>query len=423
MRPRLRVRWKGGGDRLLKDMLTDLAATHALFLADVSKQVASSLDDATTLQSVARAALPDFADWCVVDVVDDKAVFKRVAVAHTDPAHEARVRDLACRHTPEASALDGVPGVMRTGRAQLVNPMDDVVLRELGARSGIIAPLIVHDQILGALSFASARGYCESDLAFAEELARRCAQAIEHAVRYRLACEAIEVRDTFVATISHDLKNPLATIGAQAQLLNRLVASPHSADTLEKLLRGIRRIESTVERMSRMIDGLLDVTRLELGERLELERAPMDLFEVASRIAAEHQERAPRHRIQVAGESALVGDWDLARIERVLDNLVGNAVKYSPDGGLITVVCVREVDESDEWAILSVRDHGLGIPPADLGRIFERFHRAGNVGAISGTGIGLAMIRDVVSLHGGTITVESSEGRGSTFTIRLPTHV
>ena len=173
--------------------------------------------------------------------------------------------------------------------------------------------------------------------------------------------------------------------------------------------------------MSRMIDGLLDVTRLELGERLELERAPMDLVEVANRIAAEHQERAPRHRIQVGGETALVGEWDLARVERVLDNLVGNAVKYSPDGGVITVGCVRDVDETGEWALLSVRDHGVGIPTADLGRIFERFHRAGNVRAISGAGIGLAMIRDVVSLHGGTITVESSEGQGSTFTIRLPT--
>jgi signal transduction histidine kinase len=419
-RHRLGVRWNAG-DYRLKYMLTDLAATHALFLADVSKQLGSSLDYKTTLDCVARAALPDFADWCIVDVVDDAASIKRVAVAHADPGQEVSVREFAHRYTPEATALDGVAKAMRTARPKLVSAMDDALLRELGAHSGIIAPLIVQDRILGALSLASARGYCESDLALAEELASRCAQAIEHAVQYRLACEAIEVRDTFVATISHDLKNPLATIGAQAQLMQRLAASPQSTDTTEKLMGGTRRITSTVERMSRMIDGLLDVTRLELGARLELERAPMDLVEGANRIAAEHQERAPGHRIQVAGETALIGEWDLARIERVLDNLVGNAVKYSPHGGVITVVCVREVDETGEWALLSVRDHGVGIPTADLGRIFERFHRAGNVRAISGAGIGLAMIRDVVSLHGGTITVESSEGQGSTFTIRLPT--
>ena len=198
-------------------MLTELAPPDALLLADVSKQVASSLDYSTTLQNVARAALPDFADWCIVDVVDDKATFKRVAVAHADPGQEAWVSNLALRNTPDASALDGVPKAMRSGRAQLVDPVDDVVLSELGGRSGIIAPLIVHGRILGALSFGSARGYCESDLALAEDLAGRCAQAIEHAMQYRLASEAIEVRDTFVATTSHDLKNPLATIGGQAQ--------------------------------------------------------------------------------------------------------------------------------------------------------------------------------------------------------------
>jgi signal transduction histidine kinase len=214
------------------------------------------------------------------------------------------------------------------------------------------------------------------------------------------------VRDTFVATISHDLRTQLAMVGGQAQLLKRQAASPHSADMTEKLMTRIRRIESAVERMSRMIDGLLDVTRLELGERLELERAPMDLVEVANRVAAELQECAPRHLIQVAGETALMGEWDLARIDRVLDNLVGNAVKYSPGAGVITVVCAREVDR-DEWAILSVRDHSVGIPAPYLGRIFEPFHRGGNVGHISGTGIGLAMIREVVSLHGGTIHMHS----------------
>jgi len=405
----------------MKDMLIDLEAQRALFLSQVSKQLAGSLDYATTLETVAHAPLPDFADWCIVDVVDDEAVFRRAAAAHADLEQEASFAELARRHTPDAGALEGVPKAMRSGNVQLISTLDDVVLDDLGTPSEIIAPLLVDGRVLGAMSLGSVRGYSESDLPLAKELACRCAQAVDHAWRYRLATQAIEVRDTFVATISHDLKNPLATISGQAQLLNRMAsAERQTADTSEKLRKGIRRIESNVERMSRMVDGLLDLTRLELGERLELRTGPMDLVAVASRIATEHQERSPRHRIQVAGETALTGEWDLARIERVLDNLVGNAVKYSPDGGLVTIACVREVDEAGECAILSVRDHGVGIPPADIGRIFERFHRAGNVGAISGTGIGLAMIRDVVSRHGGTISVESVEGEGSTFTIRLP---
>jgi signal transduction histidine kinase len=401
-------------------MLTPLAIDHGLFLAHVSKQLASSLDYATTLECIARAALPDFADWAIVDVVDDVAAIQRAVLAHADAEQEASVRKWVFAHAPDGSALDGVAGAMRSGRAQIISALEDVVLCELGAPSGIIAPLVIRGRVLGAVTLGSAQGYCESVLPVAEEFASRCAQALNNAAQYRLSSQAIEMRDSFVAMISHDLKNPLATIGGHANLLRRLAASEASPDRREKLLSGTRRIERTVDRMSRMIDGLLDVTRLELGQQLELERAPMDLVEVATRMGAEHQERAPRHRIQMAGETALIGEWDLARIERVLDNLLGNAVKYSPDGGVITVVCVREVDEDVEWAILSVRDHGVGIPAADLGRIFERFQRARNVGAIAGAGIGLAMVRDVVSLHGGTVTVESTNGQGSTFTVRLP---
>jgi signal transduction histidine kinase len=401
--------------------VTDLPATHEAFLAEVSKRLACSLEYKTILETVARAALPDLADWCIVDVVGEHATIERVAVAHVDPLVEDRLGARARLHTPAATALEGVPKVLRGGRAQLIDAADDPVLREFGAVAGIISPLRLGDSVLGALTLGSSRGYCTTDLDLAEEVASRCAQALTNARQYASACEAIDLRDTFLATISHDLKNPLATIGAQAQLLRRLAASAEdSAQDRERLRAGIARIESTVERMTRMIDGLLDVTRLELGGRFELQRTSVDLVEVTRRVVAEHQERAPRHRIQVAGEATLTGNWDLARIERALDNLVGNAVKYSPDGGIITVLCVRERDELDEWAILSVRDHGVGIPASDLGSVFERFHRAGNVGQISGTGIGLAMIHDVIGLHGGTIDVESTEGVGSTFTVRLP---
>jgi signal transduction histidine kinase len=401
--------------------VTDPSATEGAFLAEVSKRLASSLEYQATLRAVARAALPDFAEWCIVDLIDRHASIEPAAVAHVDSLVEASLAERARLYAPAATALEGVPKVLRGEQAALIDATDDPLLEEFGAVAGIITPLRVGDAVLGALTLGSSRGYCSADLHLAEELASRCAQTISNARQYESAREAIELRDTFVATVSHDLKNPLATIGAQAQLLRRLAASDaDSARDRERLRAGIRRIESTVQRMTRMIDGLLDVTRLELGGRLELQRARMDLVEVTRRVVAEHQDRAPRHRIQMAGEATLVGNWDMARIERALDNLVGNAVKYSPEGGVITVLCVQERDDPDDWAILSVRDHGVGIPAADLGNVFERFHRAGNVGQISGTGIGLAMIRDVIELHGGTIDVESTEGAGSTFTVRLP---
>ena len=401
-------------------LLHSATAPRDASLADVSERLSASLDYIETLEAVARAALPSFADCCVVDIVDDGGLIQRLAVAHTDPEQESSVREVARRHTPEPTALDGVPRTMRTGRAELVSGLEDSLLRDLGAASGIIAPLLFDGRVFGALTFASVRCYCETDLTFAEELARRCARAIDHAGRYRQALEAVDIRDHFLAAISHDLKNPLATVAAQAQLLRRVASSQQAADQMEGLLKGIARIESNVRRMSRMIDGLLDVTRLELHEPLKLQRARMDLVEVVNRLVADHQERAPRHIIQLAGDTSVVGEWDAARMERVVDNLVGNAVKYSPDGGVINVVCVCEVEGTDDMAILSVRDSGVGIPAADLEEIFERFHRATNVGSIIGTGLGLATIREIVKLHGGTITVESTEGQGSTFTIRIP---
>jgi signal transduction histidine kinase len=215
------------------------------------------------------------------------------------------------------------------------------------------------------------------------------------------------------------LKSPLATISAQAQLLRRAAGQEEELPS-DRVSKGATRIEATVERMTRMIDELLDVARLELGSPLQLQPQSMDLVEVVRRIVAEHQQRTDYHLIRLAAEPVLFGEWDLARLERVLDNLLGNAVKYSPDGGVITVVVVREEEDTGAWAILSVRDQGVGIPVEDLGHIFERFHRARNVGRISGTGIGLAAIRGIVEQHGGTITVDSREGAGSTFSVRLP---
>jgi signal transduction histidine kinase len=412
-------------------VLLETASRRSTFLAEVSKRLADSLEYETTLHGVARAAIPELADWCAVDLLraGETGSLSRVAVAHVDPAREAATRELALLYTPSPVALEGVPRVLRTRSPEVIHGVAEAadsehveLLRHLGMRSSIVLPLVARERLLGALSLASTAEarYCDmDDVELAEDLAARCAVAIDNARLYRLAREAIELRDTFLATVSHDLKNPLATIRGQAQLLRRLAAGD-SAPLAARVDDGMRRLLATADRMGRILDGLLDVTSLELGRRLDLDRQRMDLVDVARRIVAEHQERAPRHFIQLAGEPELVGEWDVARLERVLDNLVGNAVKYSPEGSVVTVVCVREDDADGACAIVSVRDRGMGIPLADQGRIFERFQRAGNVGGIAGAGIGLATVRDIVEQHGGTIGVESREGEGSTFTVRLP---
>jgi signal transduction histidine kinase len=176
--------------------------------------------------------------------------------------------------------------------------------------------------------------------------------------------------------------------------------------------------------MTRLIGALQDAARLEAGHALHLDRRPTDVVALARRLAAEHTWNAERHRIRVETNAAeLVGDWDPDRLERALDNLLGNAVKFSPDGGDVVVAVARDGRE----AVLRVRDQGVGIPAADLPRLFERFHRGANVvGRIGGAGIGLADVHRVVAEHGGAVSVESrvpdagGRGGGSTITVRLP---
>lgn len=228
-------------------------------------------------------------------------------------------------------------------------------------------------------------------------------------------------RDQVLATVSHDLKAPLTTIRGQAQWLRRQ-ANRAGAFEPERTLKGLELIDTAAEKMAAWIDELLDTARLEAGRPLELQRQPTDLVALAWQAAAEHQRTTQRHRLRVqTREARLIGVWDAARLGRVLDNLVANAVKYSPAGGQISIEVEHELSTQGSWAVLCVHDEGIGIPEGDQPHIFERFRRGGNVvGRIAGTGIGLAGACQIIEQHGGSIAVSSREGAGSAFTIRLP---
>ncbi|MEA2639754.1 MAG: hypothetical protein QOF51_1148 [Chloroflexota bacterium] len=224
-------------------------------------------------------------------------------------------------------------------------------------------------------------------------------------------------KDTFLAATSHDLKNPLTGIRGHAQLLLRQAKRGDQLDP-SRIAASAQRIDETVLRVVRMIDGLLDVAHLEMGQALDLHLDSVDLAALVVRVADEHQRTSEGHQILVETPSAAVGGcWDESRLERVLDNLVGNAIKYSPGGGKVRIGLAIEGD----WAVLQVADEGVGIPAADLPHIFERFYRAGNVaGRFEGSGIGLAGARQIVEQHAGAIALASVEGQGTTITVRLP---
>jgi two-component system, cell cycle sensor histidine kinase and response regulator CckA len=238
----------------------------------------------------------------------------------------------------------------------------------------------------------------------------------------RMAEEAVHTRDELLAIVSHDLKNPLAAIKGNSQLLRRRMAQVMPQDG-QKLLAVLERIDEAATRMSLLLNDLIDFGRLQVGQSLTLQRRAVDLVALVKGIAAEYQGTVENSEIKVVTDlESLQGWWDATRLEQVMANLVSNATKYSPNGGTITVRLWREADDDGRlWAMLSMTDQGLGIAPEDLPHIFEWFRRARSTsGRISGAGIGLASASYIVDQHGGKISVASALGKGSTFTVRLP---
>ena len=174
-------------------------------------------------------------------------------------------------------------------------------------------------------------------------------------------------------------------------------------------------------RAAAIVNELTDLARAPVDLPLDLRCEPLDLTEIARDVVMDMQALSERHRIVLVGDSGATGEWDRGRLERAVANLLENAVKFSPDGGDVVVqVGTCQETESGEWAVLTVTDHGVGIAPEELPQVFSRFYRGANVGAIAGSGIGLASVQQVVSAHGGRVSLESEPGRGTTVRLELP---
>ena len=250
---------------------------------------------------------------------------------------------------------------------------------------------------------------------------RKQAEANEREARL-VAEHAVRERDRLLSIVAHDLRNPLASIQGAAQLLARRLARNEPLDR-EPLSHTVEQIDRSAVRMNSLITEILDFSRMQAGVGLALSNRPTDLGELVGRVVEEGRQTSPQHQIVFAAAGApLVGEWDPPRLERIIANLLDNAVKYSPPGSAIRVE-IREAHPAGApaRALVTVTDQGAGIPAADLPHIFEWYRRGTNVEAWTpGTGIGLAGARQIVEQYGGTITVESVEGQGSTFTVALP---
>jgi PAS domain S-box-containing protein len=422
------ARWFGTGTDIHEQKR---AAESSRFLAQASAELASVVDYESTLQKVANLAVPYFADWSAVDVADPNGGLRRLAVAHQDADEVALVREVMRDYPPDPHAPVGAYAVLRTGRPEFVAEITDDLLassakderhlrliRSLGLRSYICVPLVVSGNSLGVLTFATSRSgrrYTEADLALALDLANRAAVAIENTQLYQALRETDRRKDEFLATLAHELRNPLAPIRNSLQILEMPRLDPETAERARSV------IERQVHHLVRLVDDLLDVSRVMRG-RIELHRERVELATVVAGAVETVQPLVDAQRQQLSVRlppDSMAVDADPVRLVQVLGNLLTNAAKYTDPGGRIALTAERD----GPVAVVRVRDDGIGIAPDMLPKIFDLFVQVDHAATRSqgGLGIGLTLVKNLVEMHNGTIEARSEgRGRGSEFVVRLP---
>jgi len=419
---------------VLRDIGTRRRAEAMLqFLAEASAVLASSLDYEATIASVTRLTVPKMADWALVDMLMPDGSIDRLAVAHVNPARARLAATLLRRGPHRFDDSTGIARVIRNGRSEVHRRVSDEVLcpdppggldpaapsisETLGFKASMTVPLVVRGNALGALTLLSTeeREFDETDLTWAEDLGRRAAAAVENARSFRDAADANRLKDEFLATMSHELRTPLGAILGWTVLLR--------ADRLDDvdLARGLATIERNARTQVRLIEDVLDVSRIVNG-RLRVELKVLDATPVvlAAVEVVRPQAEGKNIRIDTVFDDrpvSVLADND--RLQQVVSNLLLNSVKFTPRGGSIRVECTHR----DPAACIIVSDTGQGIAPEVLPFIFDRFRQADSstTRRHAGLGLGLTIARHLVDLHGGSITAQSrGVGHGASFTVLLP---
>lgn len=431
-------------ERLLLTALRQLDATataeaalqSASFLSAETRRLSESLDEDATLGSMRSMSLSHLGDWCIVDTLDEQDSMHRLAIVHPDPDMKGILDELEGTWTPHPSDQFGLPAALRAMKPATITDASDATLanaaHDPGVASAVAAlggghlltvPLVVHERIIGAVTFVGNRKLSAEDIKLAGELASRSAIALDRA---RMHGEAIHLREraeeasaaksAFLGMMSHELRTPLQAIGGFVDLIDMEIHGPVTAQQRADLAR----IRASQRYLVRLVSDLLSLTKLGIGQQTyeisEVDTAAI-VTESVALIAPLLLPKSLACDV-MACDVPVVASADPGKVNQILVNLLSNAIKCTPAGGRLTVTCAVNGDQ----VLLSVIDTGVGVPADKLEAIFEPFVQVKRSasGAEGGIGLGLAISRTLARGMNGDLTVESTPGHGANFTLTLP---
>ncbi len=398
------------------------------FLIEEAKVLSLNTDFRKRLAEKANLAVPALADWCAIDLRTDDGT-ERVAVVHRDPAMIKSIYEFEMQFPSDPKRPSGLLNIIDTMQPQFVPLVTDEILRaaitspeefdsikKLQLNSVMIIPITARGRGLGAMTLAyaeSCRVYTRDDFQFFQEFCFHLGVLLENGLLYEELTRKERAKDLFLASLSHELRNPLAPIKNSLELLKL-------RDTSQDVREELETIEHQFDHMAKLLDDLLDVTRF-TQDKIEIAPHTIELRRLVDRAlkSTDALLRTADITLHYTYPSSAIQVWaDETRIEQAISNLMSNATKYTPSGGSIWVDILKE----GETAVIKVRDNGAGIDPDDLPHIFEMYYQGRNRNHASGLGIGLLLVQRIIALHGGTIEARSEgRGHGSEFIITLPT--
>jgi signal transduction histidine kinase len=399
------------------------------FMLESVKILSMKVDFRTWLLEKAKLTVPSLADWCAIDVLDEHGSLERIAVIHEDPKMTDYFFEFEKRFPTTEKNSSDLYEVIRTGEAQLVPIVTDETIRQgarspehleamqhLGLKSLMIIPIFARGKALGALTLGyakSGRVYTRDDFEFFREFCNELGIVLDNGRLDEEISKRDKAKDLFLASLSHELRNPLAPIKSSLELLKLRETTTDVREELDM-------IEHQFDHLAKLLGDLLDVTRFTQA-KIEIVPHTLELRKLVERAlkASDALLRTSDITLHVTYPSASLPVWaDDTRLEQAIMNLMNNAAKFTPSGGSIWV----NLSKDGQYAVIKIRDNGVGINADDLPNIFELYYKGGHNGNnASGLGIGLLLVQEIVELHRGSITATSEgKGMGSEFVIKLP---